>query len=113
MLKIKDKGVLLQLVKRCERVINKVSKISFEKFSIDDDIKEVICFNIFQIGELVNGLSDEFIKEYNEIPWKQIRGMRNRIVHGYDTINVEIVYNTAKESIGELLKQTRLILESN
>ena len=34
-------------------------------FSLNDDIKEVVCFNLFQIGELANGLSIEFMKEYN------------------------------------------------
>ena len=75
-----------------------------------DDIKEVVCFNLFQIGELANCLSIEFIKEYNKIPWKQIIGMRNRIVHGYDTINLEIVWNTAIESIPELKSYCKEIL---
>ena len=99
MLGVKDKGILLQIIKRCNRVIEKVSNISETEFSLNDDIKEVVCFNLFQIGELANGLSIEFIKEYNKIPWKQIIGMRNRIVHGYDTINLEIVWRTAIESI--------------
>ena len=52
----------------------------------------------------------EFIKEYNKIPWKQIIGMRNRIVHGYDTINIEIVWRTAIESIPELKSYCKEIL---
>ena len=52
----------------------------------------------------------EFIKEYNKIPWKQIIGMRNRIVHGYDTINLEIVWSTAIESIPELKSYCKEIL---
>ena len=80
-------------------------------YSLYDDIKEVVCFNLFQIGELANGLSVEFIKEYNKIPWKQIIGMRNRIVHGYDTINLEIVWNTAIESIPELKEYCKEILK--
>ena len=51
-----------------------------------------------------------FIKEYNKIPWKQIIGMRNRIVHGYDTINIEIVWSTAIESIPELKSYCKEIL---
>ena len=94
MLGVKDKGILLQIVKRCNRIIDKVSNINENDFSLNDDIKEVVCFNLFQIGELANGLSIELINEYNKIPWKQIIGMRNRIVHGYDTINLEIVWNT-------------------
>ena len=82
MLGVKDKGILLQIIKRCNRVIEKVSNINENDFSLNDDIKEVVCFNLFQIGELANGLSVEFLKEYNKIPWKQIIGMRNRIVHG-------------------------------
>ena len=82
MLGVKDKGILLQIIKRCSRVIEKVSNV-----------------NII-----------EFAKEYNKIPLKQIIGMRNRIVHGYDTINLEIVWNTANESIPELKSYCKEIL---
>ena len=111
MLGVKDKGILLQIIKRCNRVIEKVSNISVTDFSLNDDVKEVVCFNLFQIGELANGLSIEFIKEYNKIPWKQIIGMRNRIVHGYDTIDLEIVWNTENESIPELKSYCKEILD--
>ena len=110
MLGVKDKGILLQIIKRCNRVVEKVSNISETDFSLNDDIKEVVCFNLFQIGELANGLSVGFLKEYNRIPWKQIIGMRNRIVHGYDTINLEIVWNTAIKSIPELKEYCKEIL---
>lgn len=110
MLGVKDKGILLQIIKRCNRVLGKVSNVTEFEFSLNDDIKEVVCFNLFQIGELANGLSVEFVKEYNKIPWKQIVGMRNRIVHGYDTINLEIVWNTANESIFKLIEYCKTIL---
>ena len=111
MLGTKDKGILLQIIKRCNRIIEKVSNINETEFSLNDDVKEVVCFNLFQIGELANGLSVELIKEYNKIPWKQIIGMRQRIVHGYDTINLEIVWNTANESIYELIEYCKEILK--
>ena len=82
--------------------MKKLQKYHKKDFLIDDYIKEVICFNIFQIGELANALSADFVNEYNEIPWKQVKGMINRIVHGYDTIDLEIVWNTARESISSL-----------
>ena len=68
MLRVKDKGILLQIIKSCNRVIEKVSNISETEFSLNDDINEVVCFNLFQIGELANGLSvdgnDRAVKEY-------------------------------------------------
>ena len=65
---MKEKGILLQIVKRCNRIMDKISAINQEDFIKNEDVKEVICFNLFQIGELANGLSEEFVKEYNEIP---------------------------------------------
>ena len=110
MLTVKDKGILLQITKRCNRIIEKVTNINEIDFSMNEDVKEIICFNLFQIGELANGLSIEFLNEYNQIQWKQIIGMRNRIVHGYDSINLEIVWSTAIESIPELQANCKNIL---
>ena len=110
MLNNKDYGIILQILKRCKRIKEKVLTLSKEEFDLNDDIREVICFNIFQIGELSNGLSSEFIIKYNKIPWKQIKGMRNRIVHGYDTIDLDIVWNTACESIPNLMNYCKEIL---
>ena len=55
MLGVKEKGILLQIIKRYNQVIEKVSNINVTDFSLNDDIKEVVCFNLFQIGELANG----------------------------------------------------------
>lgn len=109
---VKDKGVLLQIIKRCNRVEEKTKNVSKESFDNNDDLKEVICFNIFQIGELANGLSSGFLKENNEIPWKQIIGMRNKIVHGYETVEFDIVWDTAKDSIPKLKKYCERILKN-
>ena len=94
--------------------LSKTARIYTDNYTViqgvNEDTKEVVCFNLFQIGELANGLSVEFIKEFNKMPWKQIIGMRNRIVHGYDTINFEIVWRTAIESIPELKSYCEEIL---
>lgn len=113
MLNNKDYGILLQMIKRCQKVLDKVGKIEKEEFNNDVDLQEIISFNLFQIGELVNNLSDEFTSLYKDIPWKQIKGMRNRIVHGYDTIDLDIVWNTSKESIKDLMNYCNHILTIN
>ena len=110
MLDIKDKGRLLQIIKHCTKIEDKISNIKKKEFNDDEDIREIICFNIFQIGELAKGLSDEFITKYNKQPWKEIKGMRDRIGHGYDTIDVDIVWNTAKTNIKELNKYIKDII---
>ena len=112
MLNVKDKGRLLQIVKRCQRIEDKMQNVNKERFESNEDIIEVICFNIFQIGELVGGFDDGFFEKYDAVPWRLIRGMRNRIVHGYDAIDLDIVWNTARESVPELKRYCEEILTS-
>lgn len=66
-----------------------------------------------QIGELAKQqLSDETKESINEIPWKQLYGMRNRIVHGYDGVNLTIVWATIKNDIPMLDKDLRNIIKN-
>ena len=113
MLTTKDKGILLQIVKRCNRINEILSNVNKREFDSDDNIKELACFSLFQIGELANSLSPDFIINYNEIPWKQIVGMRNKIVHGYATVEFDIVWNTAKDSVPKLKGYCKKILSDN
>ena len=113
MLNTKDEGRLLQIIKHCSRINNKMKNITIKQFNNDEDLREIICFNIFQIGELAKGLSTSFTKEFNDVPWKQIKGMRDIIGHGYGTIDVEIVYNTANTDIVKLNKYCKKILDNH
>lgn len=113
MLATKDKGILLQIVKRCNRIDDILSNVTKKDFDSDDNIKELACFNLFQIGELANSLSDDFIMNYNEIPWKQIIGMRNKIVHGYATVEFDIVWDTSKDSVPQLNSYCKKVLSDN
>ena len=112
MLNIKDKGIILQIIYRCERIIKKINNISEEQFNNNCDVQELICFNLFQIGELSKNLSEEFIKQYNKVPWKLIINMRNRIVHGYDSIDLKIIWETSNNNIKELVEYCDYIIKN-
>ena len=112
MLNVKDKGRLLQMIKHCTKINTKMRNVSYKEFYNNEDLREIVCFNIFQIGELAKGLSTSFTKQYNEVPWKQIKGMRDIIGHGYGTIDIEIVYNTTKNDIIELSNYCKRIIDS-
>ena len=67
---------------------------------------------IQQIGELAKDLSSEFISETtDEIPWNQIKGMRNRFAHGYGKMDFEKIYNTAIKDIPKLHKFLNIQIE--
>ena len=61
-----------------------------------------ICFRLIQISENNDKLTQDFKSEYDRVPWKAIKGMRNKIVHNYGVINPTILYDTVKNSIPDL-----------
>ncbi len=68
----------------------------------EDDIKnnailvDSIMFRFVMISESVTKLSDDFKDAHSNIPWKDIKGMRNRIVHNYGSVDFGIVYSSIK-----------------
>ncbi len=59
------------------------------------------------IGEAASKVMDvhaEFAQQHPEVPWRSMRGMRNRIAHGYFDIELNVVWNTVQEDLPALLK---------
>ena len=82
---------IVSVLKYCESVS------SIEEFNEDKMRVEACVFNLMQIGELAKvSLSEETKSQITTIPWKQIYGMRNRIVHGYEGVEMKIVWDTIK-----------------
>ena len=93
----------IRLIKNhCDRIIEKSNNINLDEFKLNKDIQDIVLFNLLQIGELSKSLTQEFINKYNKVPWKQIKGTRDVIVHGYESMNYENIYYTMKIDIAKL-----------
>ena len=85
---------------------------SREDFERDPMRVEATVFNLMQIGELAKeSLDDETKLKIKTIPWHQIYGLRNRIVHGYSGVNMQIVWDTVREDIPALRQELSTALE--
>lgn len=113
MLSVKEKGLLLGIIKHCNKINQKMDGLTRDDFDNDEDIEQIICFNILQIGELAKNFEPEFIKKYNGVPWSKIKGMRDKVAHGYDKIDRDRVWNTALYDINLLLNYCAQILNDS
>ena len=76
---------------------------SLNEFQSDKMRVEACIFNLMQIGELAkSSLSDECKSKIKSIPWQQLYGMRNRIVHGYSGVDLNIIWNTIQDDLPNL-----------
>lgn len=62
------------------------------------------------IGEAANRVPDEFQDNHSEIPWMEIIGMRNRLIHGYDEVDFDFLWNVVRNDLPSLIKQLNKIL---
>jgi len=86
-----------------------------ESFLADAKTQQAVIYNILVIGEAASMLaneSPEYIARHPELPWKQMRGMRNRMAHGYFEIDLNIVWDTVRNSFPALLIQLKNISNS-
>ena len=113
MLGTKEKGIMLYIINHCKRIEEKAFNISKQEFDKSEDVQEIVCFNIFQIGELAKNLSIDFILQHSGVPWNQIKGMRNKIGHGYGTIEMDRVWDTAINDIKPLREYCQQIVNDS
>lgn len=87
----RDDATVLDMIVACRRIEAFLEGHAETQFNDDLKTQSAVLHQLLVIGEAVNRLSDNFIVDHPSIPWAKIRGMRNHLVHGYDTINIEEV----------------------
>lgn len=78
--------------------------VTMDAFLADRKLQEACVFNVLQIGELAARVIElKLDQEHPEIMWRQMRGMRNKIVYDYDGVRLAIVWDTIQNDFPELL----------
>lgn len=78
--------------------------ISYEKFITDEKTVSAVLHELMVLGEASAAISQELRDAHNEIPFHEMIGMRNRIVHEYLDVRLETVWKTCREDLPELKK---------
>jgi uncharacterized protein with HEPN domain len=108
---LRDKERLEHMLAAAHRVIRYTSNKSFEDLKADDMMYYAVVKNIEIIGEAANMLSSDFVDNHSETPWKQVRGMRNYIVHEYFQIDDVVVWGVVTTDIPVLCQQIQAYLK--
>ena len=79
-----------------------------DDFLADKRTQQAVIMSLVIIGEAATRVMEmygEFAQTHPEVPWRSMRGMRNRIAHGYFDINIDVVWDTVQTALPELLKR--------
>jgi len=110
---IKNNYIYIEHIQTCvDKILLYTKGLSEDQFLQNDIVKDAVIRNFEIIGEATKQLSAEFRKKNDNIPWKDIAGMRDILIHDYIGVDIWAVWNTVKKYVPELKINIETILEN-
>ena len=86
-------------------IVNHMKNVDLQELHDNEILLDSMLFRMIQISENAKRLSSDYRDANSNLPWDEISGLRNRIVHDYGNVNLYIIYDTLKNDIPDLLIQ--------
>lgn len=99
-----------KLLGYAEKILNYCKGFTYDDFISDTKLVEACVFNLSQMGELCKSVDDNYAAQHSQIPWNEMYGLRNRIVHDYEGVNMLLVWQIISEDLPELRRQLEEII---
>ena len=107
---MKNQKIIQKIINYIDSILKYINGVDYAEFRNNSMMVEACVFNLSQIGELVNKLDKEYFSQHNEIPWFKMLGLRNRIIHDYEGVNLNLIWEIIDIDIRVLKEQlTKLI----
>ena len=99
----RDSATLLDILKAARLAVQ--FKAGFDKVAFLDDFKtqSAILHQLLVLGEAVKRLSEEFRVRHPGVPWKMVAGMRDKLIHQYDAVDLDEAWKTVSSDIPRLI----------
>ena len=99
------KEYLRHIHDECLYIISVSENLLFEDFMEDETLKRAVVRSLEIIGEATKKIPADFKVKWNSIQWKNMAGMRDRLIHDYIGVNYAIVWDVMKNKIPDMNKQ--------
>jgi len=106
-----DKEYIKDILVACENILRYKEGYDFEMFMHDRKTQDAIVRNIEIIGEAVKNISENLKEKYKEIEWKEIAKTRDKLIHSYFGIDLDIVWDIINIEIPRLKVQMKEIIQ--
>jgi len=104
-------GYLRDMIEYAEKAERFAQGVEFADFQNDEKIMLAVVRALEVIGEAAKHIPKSVRDKYPDVPWKQIVGMRDKVIHDYFGVDVEVVWRTVKENLPPLRQAIAKILQ--
>jgi uncharacterized protein with HEPN domain len=102
---------LMDIIEAIENIMEYTHGMDYEDFIKDKKTMDAVIRNLEIVGEAVKSMPEEIKKDYPEVDWKEIAGMRDKLIHEYFGVSYQIVWETIKGDLPAFEYQIERILE--
>ena len=106
-----DVDLLQDMAEAARRAADYCEGLDYEGFVCDTKTQDAVVRNIEIIGEAVGNVSEESKRQHPELPWKNMAGMRNRLIHDYFGVNLDVVWDVISNDLPDLMKMLNNMLK--
>lgn len=99
-----DSYYVQRIIKDLTFVMAQMKKVDINELNTNEILLDSMLFRMIQISENSKKISEGYKKQHSNIPWNAVYGFRNRIVHDYGNVDLNIVYETLKNDIPDLFE---------
>lgn len=105
----RDLATVVDMIRACESAMTFINGMDEQSFYRDVRAVSAVNYQIAVLGEAVTRLSSKLRDRYPHVPWRDIKGMRNHLIHGYDQVPLAEVWEVAKRDLPVLVEQLQAI----
>ena len=96
---MRNEIIVQKLIGYTDKILRYCDGAGYGEFCADTKLVEACVFNLSQMGELANRVDDAFAAAHPAIPWRHIYGLRNRIVHDYEGVNLQLIWEVIHDDL--------------
>ena len=109
----RDSQFLLDILQSAQLIVRYIDLCSKDDFICNMQLQDSVVRRLLIIAEAARRVSDTTKLKFPAIAWHEINGMRNRLVHEYDDVDLDILWNTLQSEIPALIDELKSQLPSN
>jgi uncharacterized protein with HEPN domain len=107
----RDQESAIDILNAAKRILRYTSGVSRDELLDNDEKLSAILYQITIVGEATKRLSNSFRQRHHDIPWREMAGMRDVIVHKYDQLDFEVIWDVVTNKLPALVEPLETLLK--
>ncbi len=101
----RDKSTIIDILHAAKNIVDFVEGLTYDEFSEDTKTRSAVLHQAMIVGEAVKRLSEEYRENHEQVPWDNMAGLRDVLIHQYNSVDYREIWNVATGELPEIIQK--------